>query len=49
MESTVESSPENDRYLAERDADRKADAWGVLIIFCALIGIALHFVSGWTF
>jgi hypothetical protein len=30
-------------------ADRKADAIGILVIITALVFMALHFVSGWTF
>ncbi len=30
-------------------ADRKADIWALLIIFCALVLSAVHFISGWTF
>jgi hypothetical protein len=30
-------------------ADRKADLIGILVIFSALVLMALHFVSGWTF
>ncbi|MEQ8484028.1 MAG: hypothetical protein RIB46_06665 [Pseudomonadales bacterium] len=30
-------------------ADRRADGKAVLLIFTALVLIAVHFVSGWTF
>lgn len=30
-------------------ADRKADVKAILIIFTALVLMAVHFVSGWTF
>jgi hypothetical protein len=29
--------------------DRKADVTAILVIFTALVLIAIHFVSGWTF
>jgi len=39
---TPETSPAN-------DADQRADARGVLIIFTCIILMAVHFVSGWSF
>jgi hypothetical protein len=30
-------------------ADRKADVIGILVIFTALVLVAVHFISGWTF
>jgi len=29
--------------------DTKADVWAVMIMFTAALGIAIHFVSGFTF
>jgi hypothetical protein len=29
--------------------DREADLRGLLVIFCALVLGAVHFISGWTF
>jgi hypothetical protein len=34
---------------SERDADRKADLIGIIVIFTTLLLGAYHFVSGWTF
>ena len=31
------------------DADRRADRIAILVVFGALILMAVHFVSGWTF
>lgn len=39
----------NDRIEAERAADRKADLWAVVAVFCALVAGAVHYISGWTF
>ncbi len=38
----------NERIEAERAADNKADVKAVLVIFLAVLGMALHFISGWT-
>jgi hypothetical protein len=38
-----------DRIEAEREADNRADTRAILIILCALIAGAVHFMSGWTF
>jgi len=38
-----------DRIAAERSADNRADARGILAIFCALTAGAVLFISGWTF
>ena len=37
------------RIEAERADDQRADAKAILVIFCAAIAIAVHFISGWTF
>jgi hypothetical protein len=39
----------SERIDAERPADQKADAWGILVIFIAIVAGAVHFISGWTF
>lgn len=46
MRSTMDDTPIDD---GRSDADRKADAWAVMIIFWALVAGAVHYVSGWTF
>lgn len=37
------------RIEAEREADQRTDVKAILVIFCAAIGMAVHFISGWTF
>ena len=37
------------RIEAERAEDQRTDAKAILVIFCATIAIAVHFISGWTF
>lgn len=43
--SAVEPSP--DSQIA--DADNRADAKVVIVMFVALVLFAVHFASGWTF
>lgn len=37
------------RIEAERADDNRTDVKAILVIFCAAIGLALHYISGWTF
>ena len=37
------------RIEAEREADNRTDVKAILVIFSAIIAMAVHFVSGWTF
>ncbi len=46
-EASSEQSPS--RIEAERDDDQRTDAKAILVIFCATIAMAIHFISGWTF
>ncbi|MEJ2087845.1 MAG: hypothetical protein P8Y69_05115 [Gammaproteobacteria bacterium] len=39
----------SDRIEGERAADRRADVVAILVVFCALVAGAVHFISGWTF
>jgi hypothetical protein len=39
----------SDRIETEREADNRVDAKAILVVFCALVAAAVHFVSGWTF
>jgi len=34
------------RIRAEKDEDDRVDTWAILVIFCALILGAVHFISG---
>ena len=51
--SEATSEPGSDTSLsridAEREDDQRADVKAILVIFCAAIGMAVHFISGWTF
>jgi hypothetical protein len=38
----------NERIEAERAADNRTDVKAILVIFCALIAMAVYFISGWT-
>ncbi|MGE0622539.1 MAG: hypothetical protein AB7I04_22165 [Pseudomonadales bacterium] len=38
----------NERIEAERAEDNRTDVKAVLAIFLALLGMALHYVSGWV-
>ena len=33
----------------QEEHDTKADMWAVVVMFCAAIAMAMHFVSGFTF
>ena len=46
-EATSEQS--QSRIESEREDDQRTDAKAILVIFCATIAIAVHFISGWTF
>ncbi len=37
------------RIEAEREDDNRTDVKAILVIFCAIIAIAVHYISGWTF
>jgi hypothetical protein len=37
------------RIEAEREDDARTDVKAILVIFCAIIAMAVHFMSGWTF
>lgn len=37
----------NERIEAERADDNRTDVKAILVIFLALLGMAMHFVSGW--
>ena len=39
----------SDRIESERDSDNATDARAILVVFCAVVLGAVHFVSGWTF
>ena len=39
----------SDRIESERDSDNSTDARAILVVFCALVLGAVHFISGWTF
>jgi len=34
---------------AKDPADAKADLWALIIVFTAMVGMAVHFISGFTF
>lgn len=38
----------NERIEAERAEDNRTDAKAILVIFLAVLAMALHFVSGWV-
>ena len=40
---------EQTRIEAERADDHRTDVKAILVIFCAAIGMAVHFISGGTF
>ena len=37
----------NERIEAERAEDNRTDVKAILVIFLAVLGMAMHFVSGW--
>ena len=37
------------RIEAEREDDNRTDVKAILVIFAAIIAMAVHFMSGWTF
>jgi len=37
------------RIEAEREDDNRTDVKAILVIFIAAIGLAVHYISGWTF
>ncbi len=47
--SEANSTEAPSRIDAERADDQRTDAKAILVIFCAAIAIAVHFISGWTF
>ena len=47
--SEATSSDTSSRIEAEREDDQRTDVKAILVIFAAIIGIAVHFISGWTF
>ena len=47
--SDATSSENPSRIDAERADDQRTDAKAILVIFCAAIAMAVHFISGWTF
>ena len=47
--SDATSSETQSRIDAERPDDQRTDAKAILVIFCAVIAMAVHFISGWTF
>jgi len=39
----------SERIESEREADNRADARAIFVVFCALVLGAVHYISGWTF
>jgi len=37
------------RIEAEREDDNRTDVKAILVIFCTIIAMVVHFISGWTF
>lgn len=37
----------NERIEAERAADNRTDVKAILVIFLAVLAMAVHFMSGW--
>jgi len=38
----------NERIEAERADDNRTDVKAILVIFLAVLGMAVHFISGWV-
>jgi len=47
--SDHDHSHQHTSRVEDNDDDQRVDAWAALIVFIALVAMAVHFVSGWTF